>query len=289
MQVSTGGSLYRKLAAAVLCRMFRMPYIVHVHAGGFEGSIRRSRVASLAARRLVADAAVTIVVAERWRRFFEQLGAMRVLALPNGLSASERIALESVRRRPQPASLRPVLLFYGRWTPAKGIDRVADALRALGGDEYEVRLFGSGDRDWLERSFANLEGTIHVGGWIDLEAKVAELERATVLLVPSRVEAFGQVMLDARAAGAAVIASDCGAVGEVLAGHEPVLLSDCDDDAGLRADLARVLDGSWPPDDRLESPALPERYTAEYGVAALTRIYREVARCPVARRSRRRG
>ena len=100
--------------------MFRMPYIVHVHAGGFEGSIRRSRVASLAARRLVADAAVTIVVAERWRRFFEQLGAMRVLALPNGLSASERIALESVRRRPQPASLRPVLLFDGALDSGKG-------------------------------------------------------------------------------------------------------------------------------------------------------------------------
>lgn len=279
LQLSTGGSLLRKLAAAFLCRAFRVPYVVHVHSGDFESWVGRSALARRGARLLIAAAAVTIALAERWRPFFEQLGARRVVVIPNGLSPTERRALDAVREVPRPRDSRagnPVLLYYGRWTSGKGVDRVAAALRELGGADYEVRLFGSGDRKWLEAAFEDLDGVVRIGGWIDIDRKVAELAAATVLVVPSRVEGFGQVLLDARAAGVAVIASDCGAVGEVLEGHAPVLLSGCGDDEGLRAALGRVLDGSWPPRG-FESPPLPERFRAEAAVDSLVDLYTDLS------------
>lgn len=279
LQLSTGGSLFRKLVAALMCRACRVPYVVHVHSGDFEGWVTRSAVARRCARLLIADAAVTIALAERWRPFLERLGARRIVVIPNGLTAAELRSLEAVRKMPSPptgAAAVPVLLYYGRWTPAKGIDRVAAALRELGGADYEVRLFGSGDREWLEAAFEGLDGEVRIGGWIDIDRKVAELAAATVLLVPSRVEGFGQILLDARAAGVPVIASDCGAVGEVLDGHAPALLIDCGDEDGLRAALGRVLDGSWPP-PAVESPPLPERYRADAAVEALVELYTELS------------
>lgn len=277
LQLSTGASLYRKLIAASLCTAFSVPFVVHLHSGDFEGWTRRSRLARRGARRLFSRATVTVALAERWRPFLEELGATRVEVVPNGLSAAERRVLERVRERPRPPEGRPVLLYYGRWTEGKGIDRVADALRALGTDGYEVRLFGSGDREWLAACFAGLAGEVHIGGWIGLEEKAAELAAATVLLVPSRVEGFGQVLLDARAAGVAVIASDCGAVGEVLAGHAPAILAPCGDDAALRDALAEVIGGRWPGDPE-PSPPLPERFRAEAAVATLAELYAELAR-----------
>lgn len=193
MQLSTGGSLLRKIGAALLCRLFGVPYIVHVHSGDFEGWVGRSRLAGWGARRLISGAAATVVLAERWRSFFERLGARRVVVIPNGLAEPERRALERVRQAPRPpvdADHAPVLLYYGRWTTGKGIDRVADALREIGGSGYEVRLFGSGgsgDREWLQAAFDGLEGEVHLGEWIDIDRKVAELGRATALVVPSHL------------------------------------------------------------------------------------------------------
>lgn len=279
MQLSTGGSLARKAVAGMFCRLFGVPYLVHIHSGDFENWVDRSPLAARPARRLITGAAVTIALAERWRPSFEALGARRVVVIPNGLDAAEREALGRVRQAPRPAAAAdrpPVFLYYGRWTPGKGIDRVAEALRRIGGAGYEVRLFGSGDEEWLRAAFAGLEGDVHFGGWIDIDRKVEELACATALVVPSRVEGFGQVLLDARAAGVAVIASDCGAVGEVLEGHSPVALSECGDDAGLEAALAEVVARSWPPAGAA-SPPLPDRFRAESAVAALARLYDEIA------------
>ncbi len=286
MPLSVGLSPYRKLAASLICRAFRVPYLLHVHSGDFESWIEASRPAGATIRMLVRHAAATIVIAERWRNLFESLGAPRVLVVPNGLGESERVALESVRdarrRRPRlsptaPAH-RPTLLYYGRWSPEKGVDRIADALRTLdqAGRDYELRIFGSGDRGWLERCFEGLGGQVHIGGWIGIETKVAELTRTDALLVPSRVEGFGQVLLDARAAGVPMIASDSGAVSEVLAGHEPVRLSPAGDDDALRQDIDRVLTGAWPPAG-IESAPLPQRFRAEAIVDQLLALYSELA------------
>ncbi len=286
MPLSVGLSPYRKLAASLICRAFRVPYVLHVHSGDFETWIEASRPAGPTIRTLVRHAAATIVTAERWRSLFESLGAPRILVVPNGLGESERVALESVRdarrerlhRSGGAPARRPVLLYYGRWSPAKGVDRIADALRTLegAGRDYELRIFGSGDRGWLERCFAGVGGEVHIGGWIGIEAKVAELTRADALIVPSRVEGFGQVLLDARAAGVAVIASDSGAVSEVLAGHQPVRLSPAGDDDALRRDIDAVLTGAWPPSG-IESAPLPLQYRTTAVVDQLLAVYSDIA------------
>ena len=280
VHVSTGGSVVRKLLASLLCRLFGVPFVVQIHSGSYEAWVEESRFARACSRSLMAHAALAVVVAARWSELARRLGAEQVLVLPNALSRDEREALAAPTATPPE---RPTLLYYGRWSPVKGPDRIAAALAVATASgsgatgAYEVRLFGNGDRAWLERAFAVLpDECVTIGPWIGLEVKASELAGATTLIVPSRAEGFGQVLLEARAAGTPVIACDVGAVSEILAGYEPALLLTAGDDGALAHALSRVLAGEWPPAGE-RAPDLPEGFWAERAVEELVAALEELA------------
>ena len=279
---STGGSLLRKLVLSWLCTLARVPYVVHMHSGALEAWVAASPLNRRAARSLFSRAAIAIVLGERWREAATALGARRVEVLRNGISAAEVAALEAARAgHEQPTSdAPPVLLFYGRWAPVKGLDRLGRVLRELGRDDYELRVFGSGDRGWLEDALRDVPGRVSIVGWLDAERKAAELTGAAALLAPSRSEGFPVALVEARAAGTPVIASEVGAVGEALAGYWPATLLDPDDDAGLGAALGLLIDGDWPEPEPHPRGAFPDALRSELAVERLVVIYREVTGRP---------
>lgn len=273
LHVSTGGSLLRKLAAAILARLFGVPYVAQIHSGQYEEWVAHNTIARTCSRLLFSNAAITAVVSERWVGLARRIGGKEVLVLPNALSLHEREVLAAAAAAVSTESTGPpVLLYYGRWSPVKGPDRIAAALTTAPPAGYEVRLFGNGDRIWLEDTFAALPpDNVVIGGWIPLSAKAAELATATALVVPSRFEGFGRVLIEARAAGAPVVASAVGGVVDVLNGYDRALLVPAGDDRALRSALERVVSGDWPPPAGRSGrvPDLPDRYWAERVVAKL--------------------
>jgi glycosyltransferase involved in cell wall biosynthesis len=113
-------------------------------------------------------------------------------------------------------------------------------------------------------------------GWVDDEARDALTSSATVFAYPSRYEGFGLPPLHAMAAGTPVVASDCGALKEIL-GDAARLVPPGDVDA-LAGALSSLLDD---PDQRL---ALSHRglaraagYTWDACASGLVSLYREAA------------
>lgn len=278
LHASTGGSLLRKLVLALICRLGRVPYIAHEHSGQLDEWIDGSSARRRAARSLYSHAALVIVLAERWRALVESLGARRVEVLANGISAAERrrlAAAERLRSLPGRGSGQARLVFYGRWSPKKGPDRLAAALRAIGRDDYELHLYGSGDRAWLEALFEGVPGRISIDGWLRSEEKVTALGTATALIAPSRAEGLPMALVEARAAGTPTIATDVGAVADALAGYRRALLIPSGDEDRLRAAIERVIEGEWPPPS--EPAELPDRLRSEVAVERLLGFYRELA------------
>lgn len=274
LHASTGGSLLRKLALSWCCSLCRVPYVAHMHSGAFEHWVAASPLNRLAARSLFRRASVVIVLSERWRAAAESLGAGRVEVLANGISSAERDALRNAHS--SAAQTRSgVLLFYGRWAPVKGLDLLGDALRSMTRSDYELRVFGSGNREWLDEALAGIPGRVRILGWLAPAQKATELGAAAALLAPSRSEGFPMALVEARAAGTPVIATDVGAVGEALAGYEQALLLNPGDAIALGGAIEDLLDGAWPGEP--SASPFPRSLLSEGAVTTLLGIYRGIA------------
>jgi glycosyltransferase involved in cell wall biosynthesis len=103
----------------------------------------------------------------------------------------------------------PVVLFFGRLVREKGLDTFASALKALATRGRKVRPLVIGDgpaRSWFDAQLPGARFTGHLEG----EALGRAVASADILVNPSVTEAFGNVNLEAMAAGLAIVSADVG-------------------------------------------------------------------------------
>jgi len=120
------------------------------------------------------------------------------------------------------------LLYFGRISDGKGVDRLSSALAQT---DRQLDVVGRGDARALERARAALGpfgARIRWRGYADDDALRASLSACACVVFPSRSEAFGLAMIEALAAGAPVVASDIPAFREI-APPTGVALVDFDD------------------------------------------------------------
>lgn len=171
---------------------------------------------------------------------------------------------DPARYRPDPAAQREGVLFVGRLTPHKGVDRLIAALPA----DARLRIAGSTGHDahLPERHYPELLRRLAAGRDVQFLGPVADAElpalyrSAAVLVLPSvqrscygrevRVsELLGLVLLEAMASGTPVVASRVGGVPEVVQHGVTGYLVEPGNVAELRARL----------DELLKDPALARR------------------------------
>jgi len=165
-------------------------------------------------------AAQCIVLGESGRRALLDAGidagCVTIISNAVALPARERVAATGDELRVVAVgNLRPV---KGADVLAEAVARLPEALRA------RVRLTHLGDgNDESNPTFAKaksvLEGagvTFRFGGAVSHDAVVDELAASDVFVFPSRVESFGNALVEAIAAGLPVVATDVGAVRHIL-------------------------------------------------------------------------
>ncbi|MBK1633713.1 glycosyl transferase family 1 [Thiohalocapsa halophila] len=101
------------------------------------------------------------------------------------------------------------VLFAGRLAPEKNLGAVVDAAAAL--PEVQFHVAGDGPlRDWLEEQAERL-ANLHYVGWVKRQQIMPLIDGADVLVLPSTVESFGTIALEAMArARLVVVSSQCG-------------------------------------------------------------------------------
>jgi glycosyltransferase involved in cell wall biosynthesis len=163
----------------------------------------------------IRNAAAIHVTSAAEREALHMLGftPRMTVEIPNGVE----IGAESAPAPPAPAAA--YALFLGRISWKKGLDRLVEALAFAPG----VSLVVAGNDDenlWpgLERRIAELglTGRIRRVGYVHGDDKWKLLREASFLVLPSRSENFGNVVLEAMAAGIAVIVTpEVGLAGKV--------------------------------------------------------------------------
>ena len=107
----------------------------------------------------------------------------------------------------------PILIYIGRLSAEKEIDRIKPVLESIPG--ARLALVGDGPyREELEQHFAGTP--THFVGYLAGEALGAAYASADAFIFPSRTETLGLVLLEAMAAGCPVIAANAGGIPDIV-------------------------------------------------------------------------
>jgi glycosyltransferase involved in cell wall biosynthesis len=276
------GTFYRTLLDAATCRFFRIPYILHVHGGLFAEFLQglrglRRAVVSAGLRR----AARIVVLSATWRtRLTQQVARLRIAVMPNALDALPRVPASPERRGGG-------VLFVGDLSDTKRPEDLLVAYAALPRElrePFPLTLVGDGEPmrrrllTELTRRLDIAESVTFTGPlpFADVQRRLAE---ADVLVTCSRAEGMPLALLEAMAAGTAIIATAVGAVPEMVSDGQEALLISPQEPQVLTSALQRVLTD---PSLRRELGAAARRkaeacYNPGTYRAALAALWSEVA------------
>ena len=178
-------------------------------------------------------------LARRWQ--IEALGSDAV-QIPNGVNVAALASAPLLSGYPKSGK---TVLFLGRFDePRKGMSVLLDALPTLVErfGEIELLIVGRGDEEDLREQAGELAGHLKFLGQVDDAQKASALRSADVYCAPNTGgESFGIVLVEAMAAGTAVVASDLDAFRRVLEGGRAGRLVPVEDPVALAAALIAVL------------------------------------------------
>ncbi len=242
VHVAARGSVARKACFVVAARAFGVPALLHMHGADFEdfydglGTFGQRAVAAV-----FRAASGVVVLGPRAAAHLEQalgVARARIHTLPNAVPGPPE-------QRRTTTTGAPHLVFLGALTERKGVDTLLAALAQPGllRADWRLTLVGNGDRDrWRERAASlGLASRVAIPGWLPGEEARAMLASADALILPARQEAMPMVILEAMAAGVAVVSTPVGEIAETVLDGTTGLLVPPGDEAALAGAISRLL------------------------------------------------
>ncbi len=268
---------------AVFHRAWEIPVIISVHD-------RRAGMIRAAAR--FADA--VFVVSDELRMIMEARGVApsRIFVVPNGVDAEVMKPLlpDAIGDLLSMFPFRYKLLHVGRRSPEKNIETLVRTLARLGPD-YGLVAVGQGDA----APYISLAQELGVSDRCIFHDAVEQKELvhfynwADCVCHPSRSEAMCNVLIEALACGAAVVASAVAAHGlGVVPGQVMQLVDDPEDNIAFTAEIRRICAGVSAPGVQASRRAAVEHLFLENAQAHEIDCYRRVmamAACGAFRRN----
>jgi glycogen synthase len=193
------------------------------------------RLASIAVRR--ADAIRT--VSDYTTGLVRQAGVEPAAVFPAFMDLEPFL-----ERPPAPLPDRPAALFIGVLELYKNVDGLVEAWRLAASrvPDAELRIVGKGPRAGLVADLVN--DLPQQTSWrlsLTTEEVAAALDEATLLVLPSRSEGMGRVIVEALCRGRPVVASRVGGIRDLVRDGENGILVEPGEPAALADALVRVL------------------------------------------------
>ena len=268
---------------AVACRLFGVPFYVKLAAGGTRGEVARMRPVAWLTRRVGvrwaarAQATSSEIVADLRNVGFPE---DRIVRIPNGLpkeaftpvSAANRLELRTELGLPEDHIL---VLYAGRFARYKGVLDLAEAWLHLAAPQATSLVLVGGPAIDDPVDIPYMADVIKIA-WTD---RVADYLRACDIYAhPSHADGMPNAVLEAMAAGLAVVATRVAAVPEMIVDGETGLLVDIGDVTAIRDAIARLIQDA-PLRLRLGAAAATranETYQIAAVVDAIEAAYREM-------------
>lgn len=205
----------------------------------------------------------------------------RVTTVPNGFSAAYYPQDQATARRQ--LGLPPdgeILYALGNLIPEKGFNHLIDAMALLDEDNVTCIIGGDGpERRNLQRQIErlNLTGRVQLCGHVPAAMAPRLMNACDLFVLPSLVESFGIVQIEALACGKPVVATYNGGSEEIIRSRDCGIRVGAGDAKslawGIRVALHRHRQHDW---DAALIRQYAERYTWDAAAGKILEVYRDV-------------
>lgn len=217
-----GPSFAEKGLMVLIARALRRHVVLAPRSGMIVDDFDRSRFFRWFIPTVVRRASVLLCQSQRWARWYTQRAdpeEARIEIVPNWIQTRDYANLAT--QRGLGGRHNVVFLFMGWLEEFKGVLDLVDAVEAykteLEGAKFEVCGDGSlSSRVRKEVAERGLSDHFIFRGWVKGEDYRAALERADVLVMPSRREGLPNAALEAMASGLPVIATRVGGLPDLV-------------------------------------------------------------------------
>jgi glycosyltransferase involved in cell wall biosynthesis len=277
VHAASRASFVRKSIVLLIARLAGCKTIFHLHGGGFRqfATVEAGALMRRWIRHTLEASSVVITLSNGWAGFVRGFAPKaRVAVVPNSVPLPPASSVQ-----PEPGRI----LFLGRLEEAKGVFELLGAGAMLADKFPSLRLVfgGEGDADALRKKAAELGigERIELPGWVGPKERDEQLARASVFCLPSHAEGLPMSMLEAMAAGRAVVASSVGGIPETIVDGENGLLAPPRDAAALAGKLEQVLSNETMRAKlaRNARVTIEQHYSTEVVCGQLSALYRELA------------
>jgi glycosyltransferase involved in cell wall biosynthesis len=256
-----------------IVRAHRTGFVISLHGSDVFVAERLPLVRGLARQAFAAAGAVTACSGDLRRRAIG-LGSRpaRTRTVPYGVDIELFSPERPSSTDPQATETKLLVLAFGRLVEKKGFEYLVEAAARV--PEIRVMIAGEGDlRQSLGAQAQRLGAAVEFPGPLERDRLATMLAKADIVVVPSVVDRAGNVdglpnaLLEALAAGRAVVASQVAGIPDVVVDGRNGLLVPQKDPAALAAALQRLV----------EQPGLRERLGTEARRTAVERLSWEAA------------
>lgn len=212
VHINTSGSLglTRDIVLAIIARAARARVVGHLRFGRtpeiFAAKSWEFRLLST----FLKLSHVCVAIDRPTLETIQASGVAPCLLLPNYAHA--------VTEHAPPSSKRKTVLFVGSVSRAKGIEDLLAAWMAMDATDWRLEIIGAYDPDYVTKLMRDhaLE-SVHFRGALERNDVIREMSTAGIVVLPSHTEGFPNVVVESMSVGTPVVATDVGAISEILA------------------------------------------------------------------------
>lgn len=217
--------------------VWRVPVVLHVHGSSFDEFLTTNSIIANTIQAIGFRASSTVItLSDYWKELVEtHTEADHIITIPNAVDPKQYTASSD--------SVDPTIVYVSHLSKRKGAAEFATAVSDLVDqqDDVTVHIAGSGSyADRIEQLESNYD-EVHYHGYVSESKKRDLLAEGTIFVLPSYAEGLPIAILEAMAAGNAIVSTSVGSIPEVITEKRGRIVKPGDPDA-LFAELQSLCD-----------------------------------------------
>lgn len=226
-----------KMACFTVRKLFKKQFVIHWRFGRIPEIIESKNREYNNLLKVIKSASASIVIDERSYLSLQSIGASNVYNLPNPISISlqeesKRLDVETVQRERD----KGTILFVGHVIRTKGVIELVKACERCESVKKLI-LIGACNEEGLKQELVDLAAPRDNGQWLELKGElkreqvISYYRKCGVFCLPSYTEGFPNTVIEAFANAAPTIATNVGAIPEIISGNCGICIPSKDVDA----------------------------------------------------------